>query len=127
MKYLKLFEDIEDNEEIKKVIEEICYDITDDGFIVRQREDSFFSEMSNQDYLTKQKMKEIAGESVNFIQIYKNDQIDKFMFSEIKETVERIKVYLGDRLYYSMINYNDKWVCDSYDKVNITMVLILYR
>lgn len=92
MKYLKLFEDSEDDDE--QIIREICYDITDD-----YRYSINVGSFDMPDYELK-----IYDLIYNCRYVY---IVDKYgaQINYIHETIQRICNYLGDRfIHFSFLN-----------------------
>lgn len=105
MKYLRLFESALDEED-KQTIKEICYDITDDGFFV-----GISSIDLNVPYYKNGWGSRLNMDSGEAHYIYINAPVDRrsvewsstpstslMLFSEIKDVVNRLKLFLGDRM-----------------------------
>lgn len=108
MRYIKMFEDIDKVEDLQ-TLEDICIDLEDDGFdVFYSRSIGFKTSHKNHD--VTRKIDDLDGKEINYIQIQKirwgddNRILGKIDFapSEIKDTIDRIKNYLGDRFYYVM-------------------------
>ena len=100
MRYLKTYESNNSTEleEIKKTIEEICYDITDDGFKF----------LIDNTYLNRDITDSNISASLNYVSIfYPNIKgYSSYSYSEVKEVVDRVKNYLGDRVINCKVRGN---------------------
>lgn len=107
MKYLKTYEEVIQpigiSDEIFQTIKDICLDLEDEEFSITCLSSSNFQAITNMDPDSREKTKSIRDKLVGYVSITKqNNGLQEFTLSEIIDTVNRIKTYLGDRFYYSM-------------------------
>lgn len=102
MKHIKeIFEDFEsdESEDVLQTLKDICQDIKDDGFTIN---------FINNYYISKSRWTSIypdlSNSGVDLLEISK-PKLKCFKLSEVKDVVDRIKLYLGNNFNYCM-TYN---------------------
>lgn len=98
--HIKIFEDFESESDRLQTLRDICVDIRDEGFACTFHE----SVIKNPEILKI--CPDLKDKRSNFINIYKphnetsqtHESVIHFKISDVKETTDRIKNYLGDRL-----------------------------
>ncbi len=91
MKYLKKFN--ESIESITDTVMDICIDIQDSGFIITPPHEGGFPSKS---IVIQKRNMGASGDEI-------------FSYIEVKETVDRLKEFLGDKLHSVYVNKGKAW------------------
>ena len=135
MRYLKLFESFDD---VKKDIEEICYELTDGRFAVKVY-DNFpgWGNISGVGVAVHPDEWKLSAENkIVVISLSDYRDYEGFSFDEVKEVVLRLIDYLGDRYKgcsvlsvgeHERSNINKSEIDNHYWIGNLTNLIIIYR
>lgn len=121
MKYIKLFEN---NDEMIQTLKDICLDLEDEGFVIVYNKTDGFNTSHSMDRRSYEMVKNIKYRMINYISKL-NERC--FSSSEVKDTIDRIENYLGDKFYYVITNNGSKWRDFKSVSVGIDQVIILYK
>jgi len=108
MKYLKYFEGMKDTIED---INDICLELSDKGFIIEVNGGSGYQE-------NKYWQKLLIGKTEHLMPDEELFDNKCYQYDEIKEVVERLKQYLGDRLKNIEVCSIDRNVDEYYDQIH---------
>lgn len=130
--YSKLFEDKEDT---LQTLKDICLDLGDEGFIIRNS-DGYFGSTNTMDAESQERFYNIRNTPMKSLTINKvSSSIQKsFKIIDTKDTINRIKSYLGGKLYYVAVKTRHPFGSISWFNFNtlsddtfVVRIIILYN
>lgn len=136
MKHIETYKIFESNDNVRKNLTEICYELTDGRFGIKIYDDPDFPGWGHIPGSGMNLPVTVTGDKILCIYLSNDRDYNGFSFDEVREVILRAVDYLGDRYKgcsvlsvgeHERSSINKKEIVDHYWIGNLTNLIIIYK